>query len=35
VRLIVRDRCSLTLNARAVLAKAAEFGAKIRASVGR
>jgi 5-methylthioadenosine/S-adenosylhomocysteine deaminase len=33
-RLIVRDRQPLTLNARVVLAKAAEYASKVRASVG-
>jgi len=34
-RLVVRARQALTLDARAVLAKAAEYGAQVRASVGR
>ena len=33
-RLLVRDRQALTLDSRQVLAKAEEFGAKVRASVG-
>jgi 5-methylthioadenosine/S-adenosylhomocysteine deaminase len=34
-RLVVRDRQALTLDARQVLAKAKELGAKVRASLGR
>ena len=34
-RLLVRDRQALTLNAPQVLAKAQEFGLKVRASLGR
>jgi 5-methylthioadenosine/S-adenosylhomocysteine deaminase len=34
-RLVVRDRQALTLDARQVLAKAEELGAKVRASLGR
>jgi len=34
-RLLVRARQPLTLDARAVLARAAEYGAKVRASVTR
>jgi hypothetical protein len=34
-RLLLRDRRALTLDQPAILAKAAEYGAKVRASLAR